>query len=86
VPTARPRYQITDTGEVSQMLDVAEAVWPDRGRKELLLRLAALGRDQLAESRREDEARKQKGRQREALARVGDLVDAEALLGDGAWR
>jgi len=46
MPTTKPRYTVTDTGEVSQLLDEAQRRWPDvRDRKELLLRLAAAGRD-----------------------------------------
>jgi hypothetical protein len=46
VPTTKPRYTVTDTGEVSQLLDEAQRRWPEvRDRKELLLRLAAAGRD-----------------------------------------
>jgi hypothetical protein len=44
VPTIRPRYTVTDTGEVSEMLDLAQRAWPNIAeRKELLLRLAAVG-------------------------------------------
>ncbi len=40
VPTTRPRYTVTDTGEVSEMLDLARRAWPDVSeRKELLLLL-----------------------------------------------
>lgn len=46
MPTTKPRYTVTDTGEVSQLLDEAQRRWPEvRDRKELLLRLAAAGRD-----------------------------------------
>lgn len=46
MPTTRPRYTITDTGELSELLDEAQRRWPDvRDRKELLLRLAAAGRE-----------------------------------------
>jgi len=44
MPTTKPRYTITDTGKLSEQLDVAQRRWPDvRDRKELLLRLAAAG-------------------------------------------
>jgi hypothetical protein len=86
MPTTRPRYQITDTGEVSEMLDLAEKVWPGRGRKELLVRLAALGRDELAGRSRERDEAERSDRQRVALERAAELVDAERLLGDAAWR
>ncbi len=46
MPTAKPRYMVTDTGEVSEMLDDAQRRWPGvRDRKALLLRLAAAGRE-----------------------------------------
>jgi hypothetical protein len=46
MPTTKPRYTITDTGEISTQLDQAQRRWPDvHDRKELLLRLAAAGRD-----------------------------------------
>jgi len=49
MPTAKPRYTITDTGTVSEQLDAAQRRWPEvRDRKELLLRLAAAGRAAIA--------------------------------------
>jgi hypothetical protein len=46
VPTTKPRYTLTDTGELSEQLDEAQRRWPDvHDRKELLLRLAAAGRE-----------------------------------------
>jgi hypothetical protein len=48
MPTKRPRDTVTDTSEISEMLDVAHRAWPEAtGRKQLLLRLAATGRDAL---------------------------------------
>lgn len=45
MPTTKPRYTITDTGEISEQLDRAQRHWPEvRDRKELLLRLTAAGR------------------------------------------
>ena len=44
MPTTKPRYTLTDTGALSELLDEAQRRWPDvRDRKELLLRLAAAG-------------------------------------------
>ena len=44
MPTTKPRYTLTDTGKLSELLDEAQRRWPDvRDRKELLLRLAAAG-------------------------------------------
>ena len=46
MPTKKPRYMLTDTGELSELLDVAQRRWPGvEDRKALLLRLAAAGRD-----------------------------------------
>lgn len=44
MPTTKPRYTLTDTGELSDLLDRAQRRWPKvHDRKELLLRLAAAG-------------------------------------------
>jgi sulfite reductase beta subunit-like hemoprotein len=44
MPTTKPRYTVTDTGQLSELLDEAQRRWPDvSDRKELLLRLAAAG-------------------------------------------
>lgn len=46
MPTTRPRYTFTDTGELSRLLDQAARRWPEvKDRKELLLRLADAGRE-----------------------------------------
>lgn len=50
MPTTKPRYTITDTGEMRVLLDQAQRHWPDVGdRKELLLRLAAAGAEAIAD-------------------------------------
>lgn len=58
VPTTKPRYMLTDTGELSDLLDAAERHWPEvSDRKALLLRLAAAGAEAIAteaEKRREE--------------------------------
>jgi hypothetical protein len=57
VPTTKPRYTVTDTGELSELLDEAQRHWPDvRDRKELLLRLAAAGRDAIERQAMERQA------------------------------
>jgi len=49
MPTTKPRYMLTDTGELSDLLDAAERHWPDvTDRKALLLRLAAAGGEAIA--------------------------------------
>jgi hypothetical protein len=46
MPTTKPRYTVTDTGDLSEQLDQAQQRWPEvRDRKELLLKLTAAGRD-----------------------------------------
>ena len=46
MPTSRPRFVLTDTGELSEMLDAAQRRWPEvRDRRELLLRLVSAGSD-----------------------------------------
>lgn len=52
MPTSRPRYQVTDTGRVRSLLDLAAAAWPEQAadRKALLLRLAETGAQHLSES------------------------------------
>lgn len=48
MPTTRPRYTVTDTGELSDQLDQAQRRWPEiRDRKVLLLKLVAAGREAL---------------------------------------
>ena len=58
MPTTKPRYMLTDTGELGDLLDAAERHWPDvSDRKALLLRLAAAGAEAIAaeaEKRREE--------------------------------
>jgi hypothetical protein len=87
MPTTRPRYSITDTGPVRELLDDAQRQWPEVGdRKELLLRLARAGHDSLRSERAEAEAADRRERQRAALEHLPKLVDVDLLLSDRAWR
>ena len=44
MPTTKPRYTLTDTGDLREQLDRAQQRWPQiHDRKELLLKLAAVG-------------------------------------------
>jgi hypothetical protein len=85
VPTTKPRYVVTDTGDTAEMLDRAQRAWPEvSDRKELLLRLAALGRHAI--DTQEADARARRDAQRVALERAAARVDVDVLLGDAAWR
>lgn len=49
MPTSKPRYMLTDTGELSEMLDAAQRHWPEvTDRKALLLLLATAGGEAIA--------------------------------------
>jgi hypothetical protein len=48
VPTTRPRYTVTDTGNLREQLDQAQRRWPDiNDRRQLLLCLIAAGRESI---------------------------------------
>lgn len=87
MPTTRPRYTFTDTGDLEALLDAAEQRWPEvADRKDLLLRLAEEGATALGlePDALDDKARHE--RSNAALKRVRSLVDVEVLLSDEAWR
>jgi len=85
--TTRPRYTVTGTGEVREMLDLARRAWPDIAeRKELLLLLAGEGRDAVKQRLDEADGADRRAAQRDALERAGTMLDTEALLGDSAWQ
>jgi hypothetical protein len=87
VPTTRPRYTVTDTAEVSEMLDVAHRAWPDvTDRKQLLLRLAAAGRDALQQQLADIDRVRRRAAQIEAMNRAPTLLDVDLLLADAAWQ
>jgi hypothetical protein len=87
VPTTRPRYTFTDTGELQEMLDLAQRAWPEVGdRKELLYRLARTGENAVRRQAAEADAQRRRERQRAALERGHELIDAELVLSDAAWR
>jgi hypothetical protein len=87
VPTIHPRYTVTDTGDVRQMLDLAERRWPEvKDRRLLLLRLARIGRDAIGPQTAAAERARVRELQLAAIGRAGRLVDASVLLDDAAWR
>jgi len=54
MPTARPRYQVTETDAVARALDRAAQQWPGVPRAKLLLRLVNVGGDALDERQRSE--------------------------------
>lgn len=86
MPTARPRYTVTDTGRLAELLDAAERRWPDvADRKALLLRLAEAGHGALTEADRRVDELERHQRLATALQRIPSLVDRELLLAHCAW-
>ncbi len=69
------------------MLDLAQRRWPDvHDRRQLLLRLTRIGASRIAAELDGAAFRPQRERQVEALRRARQLLDAEVLLSDAAWR
>jgi hypothetical protein len=79
MPTTHPRYMLTDTGKVAQALDAAAQRWPDRPRRELVDLLMSVAAQRIEREQRV-------ARQTQALRRLPELVDADVLLSDQAWR
>jgi hypothetical protein len=75
MPTTKPRYTLTDTGELSEQLDEAQQRWPDvDDRKELLLRLAAAGHEAIQrEANERSAAIKETAGALTGVYRAGDL-------------
>jgi len=85
MPTTRPRYTVTDTGQTAELLDLAQRAWPEiADRRQLLLRLTEAGGEALEAKLAEREQRRE--RQRLGLGRAAQLVDVDELLADRAWR
>jgi acyl-CoA reductase-like NAD-dependent aldehyde dehydrogenase len=74
MPTARPRYQITETPAVARALDKAAKRWPHEARSKLLLRLVDAGEaaldevDELAARRRREAINASSGKYDEAFS------------------
>ncbi len=86
MPTSQPRYTVTDTGKLHDMLDMAQRHWPDiRDRRQLLLRLAGVGADHVASELDLVSFHERRERQSAALRRAPELIDSDVLLTDAAW-
>ena len=87
MPTTQPRYTVTDSGAIRQMLDLAQRRWPEvQDRRQLLLRLASAGADRIACELDNRTAEERHQRQQQALRRAGEVIDTGLLLSDAAWR
>jgi hypothetical protein len=87
VPTTRPRYTFTDTGELESLLDAAQRRWPEiSDRKALLFRLAREGGSALGLEAVTVDAVERQRRSQAALKRLRPLIDTDLLLSDSAWR
>jgi hypothetical protein len=76
---------VTDTGETAELLDLAAEVWPEvSDRRQLLIRLTEVGARTLRAEIADRHVRRE--RQRAGLQRAAGLVDADELIGNGAWR
>lgn len=85
VPTTKPRYTITDTGDTAALLDRAAEAWPDvEDRKELLVRVLEAGLEEV--ERRAHATAERRERQLAAMRRNNDGIDVELLLSDAMWR
>jgi hypothetical protein len=73
VPTARPRYQITETTEVARALDLAAKRWPGESRVKLLRQLVGVARNTLEHDQHAEDGA------RHAAARANSSRYAEAL-------
>ena len=72
---------------MADKLDAAQRRWPDvHDRRELLLRLATAGSEAIAAQEAAEDRVRKRARQQDALRRASELVDAELLLADSAWR
>jgi hypothetical protein len=86
MPTTKPRYTFTDTGDLEALLDAASRRWPEiSDRKALMLRLAEEGGSALGLDHEQFAVEERLERARAALKRLPSLVDTELLLADGAW-
>lgn len=78
MPTARPRYQITETPAVAHALDVAARVWPAEPRSKLLLRLIDTGSDTL-EGEISETASARRAAVESSSGKYADAFDADFL-------
>ncbi|MEP6481339.1 MAG: hypothetical protein ABJA94_04955 [Rhodoglobus sp.] len=78
MPTARPRYQITETDEVARALDAAAQRWPGEPRSRLLVRLVIDNGRAASEVNDEESARR--------LRALDELAGSFPGLSSAGWR
>lgn len=87
MPTTHPRYTVTDTGELRELLDAAEKHWPEiKDRRKLLLKLAETGAERVASEQEQESVEARHARQVAAAERIKQWVDVDVLLSNEAWR
>jgi len=87
MPTTKPRYTFTDTGELEELLNAAQRVWPEvSDRRLLMLRLAEEGGAALGLAPEQRTAEERAARLELAFERIASLVDMDVLLSGEAWR
>jgi mannose/cellobiose epimerase-like protein (N-acyl-D-glucosamine 2-epimerase family) len=75
MPTTKPRYVVTDAGEMREMLDAAQRRWPQvTDRKALLLLLAKSGREAI-----EREGSERRAAAAETAGVLGDVYEPGEL-------
>lgn len=85
MPTTKPRYTLTDTGETAELLDLAARAWPGvENRRQLLSLVLGAGRERVEQELAMTDERR--ARQRAALRSGNEGLDVELLLSDAAWR
>lgn len=78
MPTARPRYQVTETDEVARALDAAQHRWPGEPRSRLLVRLITDNARAVSDLNEEESARR--------LRVLNDVAGSFPGLSQPGWR
>lgn len=71
MPTTRPRYQVTETPELAEALDIAAEEWPGEPRSKLILKLVEAGKASV-DAERAERLRRRREAVREMQGKFGD--------------
>lgn len=80
MPTTRPRHFVTETDDLAQALDAAEARWPGLSRAQVLVRLALEGH-RAAQQAHEDRRRRRLAALREHSGMLTGVYGPDYLHG-----